>query len=423
MVVRHPAACREGRWRSRGEHRRGRAQRGLSMVELALAVAILGVVALVVGRHGANVATRQSAAQSRVSIDRTEAALRAHAFVHARLPCPAADAQGREACDGRVDGFLPYRTLGLPDVSAGRMRYRLDSARLSDAGVVPFPVLAPVARAGGGGGEAGGLANGRVPLHDASAPGGDRMLELCTTLGAPGTDVAFSLSLASTAGPSTAAKPNGDAQQARMRPVRRSLLWSDLSCAALVSTAGRAQFNARLQAAVMRQAIGDYRRQSDVALGLSEWDFAQSHWFLVNSAYSATKTGIKLHIARSAWLASLRADPEPATAMGLAAAALATSVLHMAVNASTLARGAANLSAARANRDVLDGLAARAASLEAEIARHAAIGGSNFVFLTQRQAGADVFAPAAAPAAPKAGTSEEALSREAKRYRDAIGRS
>jgi prepilin-type N-terminal cleavage/methylation domain-containing protein len=472
MASGQPAARREQQWKvhrahrqavHRPGHRQGDRQRGLSLVELAVAVVVLGVVVLVAWRHGENAARQPSDARSRALLERADEAVRAHAFVNARLPCPATDAQGREACDGRIEGFLPYRTLGLPDTSAGTIRYRLDAVGLGSAEAGRYRVPVPVARDGGNGGDGGDdqdrLTVERVPLRDIAAPGADRTIDFCAALGTPGApdahgtggDVAFTLawSLSPLAGPASAMPLNGGAASPT-RVVRRSRLWSDLSCAALLSTAGRAHFNARLAAAVMRQAIGDYRRQSDVARGLSEWDFSQSHWFLANSAYGALKTGIKLDIASAAWLASLRTDPAPATAMALATAALATSVLHMSVYASTVARGAFNLANARANRDVLDRLAGRAEMLEREIARRASVGGSNFVFLARRQAepwparqaasdatsaALPVDARATGGTAPVADAANdvyaevpvrvpagEILAREALRYRDAIGR-
>ncbi|MDP3226546.1 MAG: prepilin-type cleavage/methylation domain-containing protein [Acidovorax sp.] len=50
-------------------------------------------------------------------------------FLHAnyRLPCPAADTTGAEACFDGVDprqmGYVPWRTLGLPRPEAGALRY------------------------------------------------------------------------------------------------------------------------------------------------------------------------------------------------------------------------------------------------------------------------------------------------------------
>lgn len=45
------------------------------------------------------------------------------ATIQSRLPCPDADQDGYENCDGNAVGTLPYKTVGLPDARAVRVRY------------------------------------------------------------------------------------------------------------------------------------------------------------------------------------------------------------------------------------------------------------------------------------------------------------
>jgi hypothetical protein len=371
---------------------------------------VLGVAMLVALQYGADASDRQSSMRSRHLFERAEEAVLAYSLSNARLPCPSADTEGFETCDGNATGYLPYRTLGLPDAPAGKLRYGLDALQLATEGAAGFEVLVPVLH---GAGDA--LVAEPVSLHAIATADNDHMVDFCAALerqrgseGRTGNDVAFSMEV-----------PGGFAGG---KTVRRSKIWTALNCGALLSTAGRAHFTARLQAAVMRRAINDYRTQFDIAYGLYEWDFAQSHWFLANSAYSASKTLVKLEIARAAWLASLETKPEPAKAMLLAAGALATSALHTSVYASTLARGAANLSNARKNRDTLDRLAVQADALDRDIAVHALENASNFLFLPQqarlRQADgtpADIAAPAVDPRI-------EGLGKEARDYLDLTSR-
>jgi prepilin-type N-terminal cleavage/methylation domain-containing protein len=410
---------------ARTAYRSDRSQRGLSLVEFALAMAILGIVALVAWQHGSDVARRQSTVQSRLLLERGEEAVRAFAFLHARLPCPSADARGVERCNGGVEGYLPYRTLGLSDTAAGAVRYRLGGPQLAAAGAVGFEVLVPVPH-----GADGDLAAEPVLLQTLATADNDHMADFCAALmgrGEPGKgepqappadDAAFVM-----------AKPGGSGSGRAV--VRRSTIWRDANCAALLSTAGRAHFNARLQAAAMHRAIDDYRTQSGIAYGLYEWDFSQSNWFLANSGYSVLKTVVKLEIARVAWLASLAADPEPASGMLLAAGALVTSALHASVYASTVARGAVNLSNARRHRGVLDRLAAQANALERDIAVRALASSSNVLFLAQQtvpgaaaeRAAADVWATAdiADSAPPGVDPRVEALGEAARDYLGLIG--
>lgn len=101
------------------------AQSGFSMLELAISLAVLGLIAL------GFTAYWQHASQTRVAqaehdlLTQSRAALLG--FVHAnyRLPCPAADAQGVEVCGAKASaiGQLPWRTLGLPHAATGQVRY------------------------------------------------------------------------------------------------------------------------------------------------------------------------------------------------------------------------------------------------------------------------------------------------------------
>lgn len=281
-------------------------QAGLSLVELALALAVLGVAIVLAVQHGANLTQRRSAGQSQHVLERVESAALAFAFVHGRLVCPAPDTGGLEACDGKTQGYMPYRTLGLPDASAAGMRYRLDSLRLAAAGAGGFEVLVPLAQ-----GERQDLLAQAVPLRTVAGDGYDRMPDFCAVLGrkgeaAPpggdtgGGDVAFVLEA-----------PGGwlDGPGSAGRTVRRSKIFGRLNCGALLATAGRAHFNVRLESAVMHRALQDYRTQFNIAYALYEWDLSQSIWFVSNSSYSAVKTIIKFQIACAPGSPASRRNP------------------------------------------------------------------------------------------------------------------
>ncbi|MCO5355445.1 type II secretion system protein [Acidovorax kalamii] len=94
----------------------------LSVVLLALGLILPGAVIFWQLQERQRVTTVQTNAQQQSR----DAVL---GFVHAnyRLPCPAADTAGVEACvEGtglRQVGFVPWRTLGLPRPEAGALRY------------------------------------------------------------------------------------------------------------------------------------------------------------------------------------------------------------------------------------------------------------------------------------------------------------
>lgn len=101
--------------------------RGFTLVELSVVLLALGIIL------PAAVILWQLAERQRVTSVQITAQQQARdalvGFLHAnyRLPCPAADANGVEACsDGgglRQVGFLPWRALGIPSLDAKALRY------------------------------------------------------------------------------------------------------------------------------------------------------------------------------------------------------------------------------------------------------------------------------------------------------------
>lgn len=112
-----------------------RAARGFTLVEISLALVALGVLllgGLGFWQHSASsqVAAAQQEAQGVVR----DALL---GFLHAnhRLPCPAVDALGKENCDAaRQVGFVPWKTLALPQPQAGQLRYGVYREAAGSAG-------------------------------------------------------------------------------------------------------------------------------------------------------------------------------------------------------------------------------------------------------------------------------------------------
>lgn len=104
-----------------------RRMKGFTLVELSVVLLALGIIL------PAAVMLWQFAERQRVTSVQMTSQQQARdallGFLHAnyRLPCPAADANGVEICtDGaglRQVGFLPWRTLGLPDMEVKVLRY------------------------------------------------------------------------------------------------------------------------------------------------------------------------------------------------------------------------------------------------------------------------------------------------------------
>ncbi len=101
-------------------------QNGFSLIEAAIALLVLGIIALAFASYW-KTATQVRVADNQTTIlTRAQAALVSFAYTNSRMPCPAADRSGLEAtgCPPSLEvGFLPWRTLGLPDAAAGSIRY------------------------------------------------------------------------------------------------------------------------------------------------------------------------------------------------------------------------------------------------------------------------------------------------------------
>ncbi len=99
-------------------------ERGFSLIETAIAIAILGLLALAI------IAYLQSATQVKVVAAERDLLLRAQSAVvgfaaaRGRLPCPAAvGGTGVESCALGQVGEVPWSTLGLADAGARQIRY------------------------------------------------------------------------------------------------------------------------------------------------------------------------------------------------------------------------------------------------------------------------------------------------------------
>jgi type II secretory pathway pseudopilin PulG len=116
-------------------------QRGFSLIELAVGLGATAVVGLllwgIVPRHMQNKQQSEQAA----ALAAVEPAVIGFAQRQHRLPCPAADDQGREQC-GLTRGRLPWRDLGL-DVSLSTLQYGVGSTTLAQAATGFVPNLPP----------------------------------------------------------------------------------------------------------------------------------------------------------------------------------------------------------------------------------------------------------------------------------------
>jgi len=90
-------------------------QRGYSLLELALVVVVMGIIAALavsITPRVADLFQQRSKAGVLAVMDQ---ALSGYALAHSRLPCPDNDGDGMEDCAGPAVGEIPYLSLGLSE--------------------------------------------------------------------------------------------------------------------------------------------------------------------------------------------------------------------------------------------------------------------------------------------------------------------
>ncbi|MDX1351984.1 MAG: type II secretion system protein, partial [Thiomicrorhabdus sp.] len=87
-------------------------QRGYSLIELSVAVIVIGFVVTILANIYPKITESTAKQQSKNQSQKLEKTILGFVFATGRLPCPAANISGVEDCS-LEKGELPYRTLGL----------------------------------------------------------------------------------------------------------------------------------------------------------------------------------------------------------------------------------------------------------------------------------------------------------------------
>lgn len=367
----------------RSAGREGNYTRGFSLVELAIALAILSLVVLLL--------LRMLSTQARVGIERFEqallqradAALTGFAAARHRLPCPDTDRDGRENCsDPAQAGYLPFRDLGLPDARAGQLRYGVlrqagGGVNLAQAGDRYYPLLAqalppaaatlPLGNVNGldfchqlrlsallepsqltGNGLLHTLANGvpRPVAYAIAAPGrfdqdGDGLPFDGSQVGASG---AFD-------GPQGGGASDRDDRVLAIAPGQ---FWARLQCGEGMAAAGHAHPNVATASRILAQAGADYARVTELLVDLAEAKVDSATAAVLTATAGLTMAGAKAALATAQALLSL----------GAMAPVIAATVAAVAAN--TAAVAAAGVALSRANDALASAraIAARAAAYQ-----------------------------------------------------------
>lgn len=363
-------------------------QNGLSLVELSLALVILGITLLIVWQFIENHKNQKNSQQSSLLLDRAQTTLTMYAALNGRLPCPAKNMNGLEFCDHTKSGYLPYLTLGLPEVLAGSLLYEVPSETPGLTGGPLFTALMPsmvdfpdnvVVKA-----------TSLSPLAIATS-NYDHVMDLCAALAGKGLSISSAkilvnegqaYSLAAVDMGARGVKNAKVEDQENRRWVSRGQLGGQLRCAGLQATAGRGHFNARLSSVTMARTLYDYQTQSDIAHGNDTWTMASTSWWLSNSLFGVGKA------TRVVWLAHSKAltdrKPEDIAQFPWKVASLATITAGAVYQASQLSIQIKALVESKSNHDKLDMLVARSQALDTEIQRNAVFNSSSFFFLAEQ---------------------------------------
>ena len=371
---------------------RTRAQRGASLVELAIVLVVIGLVSLLLVQFLQVASEERRDAAGRDLLKRADDALLAFSMVHSRLPCPAADSGGLEDCAVGQVGLLPYRTIGLPDANARRIRYgvlrRPDPSR-SDADLAVLnDRFAPMQVFGGGVatefplGHRNGLDLCWAIRSAQALPVSSSFLHV-TRADEPssiGDHVAYAVALPAPGG--TFSSHQAGTLPAFDSPRRRQVagyadrvlavgldqLWTRMRCGDNLAAASHAHFNAAAAMAVTHTSLRDYETQLAISLKLAEANLASGTAALVagTSGVANAAGGVADTVAEG-----LASTGVVSYRVALGAVATAAAVAVTVTAAALVAESELSRQSASEALDNVQPLIDSAAALEPAVLQHA----------------------------------------------------
>jgi prepilin-type N-terminal cleavage/methylation domain-containing protein len=243
------------------ERNRSHRQAGLTLVEVVVALAIIGTLTVAAWKLKSGVSMMEQDRADSDLVTRVDRAILAFAALQARLPCPAAPGEASEDCS-RTEGTVPWQSLGLPDASAGGLHYKVGAGdlqkkanaiqvlRMNDQKQVVLASYNPSAQ----------WARPEFAVDFCGALGTQLNANAKTSGGVP----AYSLTRVSVSSASSPASglalPNGTVGIERST----SSLWSNLHCGDLIAAGPRAHADASLAASMMSYAADEQKALADI---------------------------------------------------------------------------------------------------------------------------------------------------------------
>lgn len=117
-------------------------QRGFSLIELGVALVVIGIVGLLIGRWVVTARAPATVQEIQRQLNEAQTAVEGFVLAQHRLPCPAANTSGAEACITPDARHFPWRTLGVSSEMAGLL-YGVNRGGGFDLAALPLALVSP----------------------------------------------------------------------------------------------------------------------------------------------------------------------------------------------------------------------------------------------------------------------------------------
>jgi len=327
---------------------------GYTLLELAIALVVLGLVLVLMWQFGTTASQRYTEIQSPPMLAAADDALTGFAAAYHRLPCPDTAGDGLEHCGGASVGRLPVITLRVARADLANVRYGVfrsaDANAPNDADLAVakdrfYPLVSTPAGPAlpAGTGTALGVANG-IDLCDALLTAGGRaptaaVLGIHDAGGVLLRNVAYAVALPGgrdadgDGNPFDGANTVDNAFASSSQPISAAYddsvlavdfgqLFDRIACATTLSGAGHAHPNANFAEAIVYRSGLDYKVQLKIADDMADANVASA------AAAVASATAGAATAAANVLIAAAEATLSKGTAsalIGFAAAAVAVS--------------------------------------------------------------------------------------------------